>query len=77
MPLTIWFAFGGLGLPAHGAVGCAWATVVVNYLFLACAIWLLRTQPLISPTLSGARWSARLARDRPIRPAGRTRRAWR
>jgi MATE family multidrug resistance protein len=49
VPLTIWFVFGGLGLPALGAVGCAWATVVVNYLFLGWAIWLLRTQPLYQP----------------------------
>jgi MATE family multidrug resistance protein len=49
VPLTIWFAFGGLGLAAQGAVGCAWATVVVNYLFLGCAFWLLRTQPLYGP----------------------------
>jgi MATE family multidrug resistance protein len=49
VPLTIWFAFGGLGLPAQGAVGCAWATVAVNYLFLGCAVWLLRTQPLYRP----------------------------
>jgi multidrug resistance protein, MATE family len=49
VPLSIWFAFGGLGLSAQGAVGCAWATVVVNYLFLASALWLLRTQPLYHP----------------------------
>jgi multidrug resistance protein, MATE family len=49
VPLTIWFAFGGLGLPAGGAVGCAWATVAVNYLFLGCAFWLLRTQQLYQP----------------------------
>lgn len=49
VPFTIWFAFGGLGLPAQGAVGCAWATVLVNYLFLACAVALLRTQPLYRP----------------------------
>jgi MATE family multidrug resistance protein len=49
VPLTLWFAFGGLGLPAQGAVGCAWATVFVNYLFLACAVWLLRTQDLYRP----------------------------
>lgn len=49
VPLTIWFAFGGLGLPAMGAVGCAWATVVVNYLLLGVAFWLLRTQPLYEP----------------------------
>jgi MATE family multidrug resistance protein len=49
VPLTIWFAFGGFGLEARGAVGCAWATVVVNYLLLACAVWLLRTRPLYRP----------------------------
>lgn len=49
VPLTIWFAFGGAGLPAMGAVGCAWATVVVNWLFLGMAIWLLRTDPLYRP----------------------------
>ncbi|MEO8653315.1 MAG: MATE family efflux transporter, partial [Ramlibacter sp.] len=49
VPLTIWFAFGGLGLEARGAVGCAWATVMVNYLFLGCALGLLRTRPLYRP----------------------------
>jgi MATE family multidrug resistance protein len=49
VPLSIWFAFGGFGLQAHGAVGCAWATVVVSYLLLAGSIWLLRTQPLYEP----------------------------
>jgi multidrug resistance protein, MATE family len=49
VPLTIWFVFGGLGLPAQGAVGCAWATVVVNWLLLASAVWLLRTRPLYRP----------------------------
>ena len=49
VPLTIWFAFGGLGLEAGGAVGCAWATVVVNYLFFGMAVWLLRTRSLYRP----------------------------
>lgn len=49
VPLTIWFAFGGAGVPAMGAVGCAWATVVVNYLFLGIAIWLVRTDALYRP----------------------------
>jgi MATE family multidrug resistance protein len=49
VPLTIWFAFGGAGVPALGAVGCAWATVVVNYLFVAVAIWMVRTSPLYVP----------------------------
>lgn len=46
LPLSIWFTFGGAGLPAMGLVGCALATLVVNWTMLACAIWLLRTQPL-------------------------------
>jgi MATE family multidrug resistance protein len=49
VPLTIWFAFGGLGVPAMGAVGCAWATALVNWLFVAMSVWLLRTQPLYEP----------------------------
>jgi MATE family multidrug resistance protein len=49
VPLSIWFAFGGLGLPAMGLAGCAWATLVVNYLMLALALWMLRTQPMYAP----------------------------
>ncbi len=49
VPLTIWFAFGGLGVPAMGAVGCAWATVVVSIALLAVAIWLVRTDDLYRP----------------------------
>jgi MATE family multidrug resistance protein len=49
VPLTIWFAFGGAGVPAMGVVGCAWATVVVNWLFLGVAAWLVRTDPLYRP----------------------------
>jgi MATE family multidrug resistance protein len=49
VPLSIWFTFGGLGLPALGLAGCAWATVVVSYLLLALAAWTLRTQPLYAP----------------------------
>ncbi len=51
VPLSMWFAFGGLGLPPMGLAGCAWATVVVVYLMMALAIWLLRTQPLYTPYL--------------------------
>ncbi|MBC7438300.1 MAG: MATE family efflux transporter [Bdellovibrionales bacterium] len=49
VPLSVWFAFGGLGLAPHGAVGCAWATLVVNYLMMAVALWMLRTQALYKP----------------------------
>jgi MATE family multidrug resistance protein len=31
-------------MPALGLVGCAWATLVVNYTMLAAALWLLRSQ---------------------------------
>ena len=49
IPLSIWFAFGGFGLEGRGAVGCAWATVVVNWLFILLALWLVRTDPLYRP----------------------------
>jgi MATE family multidrug resistance protein len=43
LPLSVWFTFGGAGMPALGLAGCAWATLVVNYSMLAAAVWLLRT----------------------------------
>ncbi|MDM0049518.1 MATE family efflux transporter [Variovorax sp. J22R115] len=44
LPLSIWFTFGGAGVPAMGLAGCAWATLIVNFAMLAAAIWLLRSQ---------------------------------
>lgn len=49
VPLSIWFAFGGYGMEAQGVVGCALATLVVQCLMLALAIWLLRTRALYHP----------------------------
>jgi len=49
VPLSIWFAFGGLGLEAHGAAGCAAATLVVHLGMLTVALWLLRTRTLYAP----------------------------
>ena len=49
IPLSNWFTFGGAGLPAQGAVGCAWATLVVACCQCALAVWLLRTQSLYTP----------------------------
>lgn len=49
IPLSIWFAFGGYGLEARGAVGCALATLTVQCLMLAVAVWLLRTRALYRP----------------------------
>ena len=49
LPLSIWFTFGGAGLPALGVAGCAWATLVVNYSLLGLGLWLMRTQSLYTP----------------------------
>lgn len=49
LPLSIWFTFGGAGLPALGVAGCAWATLVVNYSLLGVGLWLMRTQSLYAP----------------------------
>jgi multidrug resistance protein, MATE family len=61
VPLSIWFALGGFGLQGQGAVGCAWATLVVNYGLLGVALWLLRTHDLYRPfaiwrRLEAPRW---------------------
>ncbi len=49
LPLSIWFVAGGAGLAPMGAVGCAWASLVVNYAMLAVALYLLRSQALYRP----------------------------
>jgi MATE family multidrug resistance protein len=49
IPLSIWFVAGGAGLEPMGVVGCAWATLVVNYLLLLLAVLLLRTNTLYLP----------------------------
>ena len=49
VPLSIWLVAGGAGLEPLGVVGCAWATLVVNYLLLGLAVVMLRTQALYKP----------------------------
>ena len=49
VPLSVWLTFGGAGVPELGVAGCAWATFAVNYVLLALALWLLRTQALFAP----------------------------
>lgn len=49
VPLSVWLVGGGAGVPAMGVVGCAWATLVVNFLLLAAALTLLRTKVLYQP----------------------------
>jgi len=49
LPLSIWFCFGGAGWSAQGVVGCAWATLVVQYTIAALALWLLHSQAMYQP----------------------------
>lgn len=49
LPLSVWWTFGGLGLPGLGVVGCAWATFAVSVLLGALALVLLGTQKLYAP----------------------------
>ncbi len=49
LPLSVWLTFGGGGLAPLGAVGCAWATLAVNYTMVAIALALLRRQAFYAP----------------------------
>ena len=49
VPLSVWLVAGGGGIEPLGAVGCAWATLVVNYLLLGLSVVMLRTQALYKP----------------------------
>ncbi len=49
IPLTVWFVFGGAGLPAMGVVGCAWATFTANCLIFLAAFITLRQLDIYKP----------------------------
>lgn len=50
IPLSVVLTLGLDGVfPALGLAGCAWATLVVNYIMLALALWLIRTQDFYKP----------------------------
>jgi multidrug resistance protein, MATE family len=49
IPLSLYLAFGGVAMLGEGAVGCAWATLVVNYGMLALAVWALMSQDFYAP----------------------------
>lgn len=49
VPLSIWFTLGGAGLPAQGVVGCAWATLVVNYGLMLLGWAMLRRHAMYAP----------------------------
>jgi multidrug resistance protein, MATE family len=56
VPLTIWFVFGGAGLPAMGVAGCAWASFTVNCLLFAAAFYTLRARERYKPLALFERW---------------------
>ena len=49
IPLSLWLVGGGAGVQAMGAVGCAWATLAVNYALLLLAVVMLRIHSLYRP----------------------------
>jgi MATE family multidrug resistance protein len=49
IPLSIWLVGGGAGIEPMGAVGCAWATLIVSYALMALGLVMLRTQRLYRP----------------------------
>ena len=49
IPLSIWLVGGGAGVEPMGAVGCAWATLAVNYVLLILSVLMLRTQDIYHP----------------------------
>lgn len=49
IPLSIGLTFGTPWFEGLGVLGCALATLVVNYAMLALGVYLLRTQPLYRP----------------------------
>jgi multidrug resistance protein, MATE family len=56
VPLTVWFVFGGAGIPEMGVAGCAWASFVVNCLLFAAAVVALRKLPMYQPLQLFARF---------------------
>lgn len=63
IPLSIWLVAGGAGVEPMGAVGCAWATLVVNYLLMVFSLVMLRTQTMYKPfriwqTMERPHWPA-------------------
>ncbi len=49
IPLSVWLVAGGAGIAPMGAAGCAWATLIVNYLLLLVAFLMLRRESLYQP----------------------------
>jgi multidrug resistance protein, MATE family len=56
IPLTVWFVFGGAGVPEMGVVGCAWASFAVNCLMFIAAWMALRKLDLYQPLHLFSHW---------------------
>ncbi|HEX7385719.1 MAG TPA: MATE family efflux transporter [Castellaniella sp.] len=41
---NLWFIFGGLGVPALGAVGAGVATLLTNWIMLGAGLWMVRSR---------------------------------
>ncbi|MDY0309546.1 MAG: MATE family efflux transporter [Castellaniella sp.] len=57
---NVWFIFGGLGLPAMGAIGAGISTLVVDWMMLAAGLWMIRHRQAfraLAPRLARPRWS--------------------
>ncbi|WP_322997071.1 MATE family efflux transporter [Castellaniella sp.] len=57
---NVWFIFGGLGIPAMGAVGAGVATLVVNWMMLLAGWLMVRRHPAflaLQPRISRPRWT--------------------
>jgi MATE family multidrug resistance protein len=58
---NLWFIFGGLGVPALGAIGAGIATLLTDWVMLAAGLWMVRRQPAfraLSPRLGRPRLAA-------------------
>lgn len=59
IPLSVLLVMGWPGIfEPMGLAGCAWATVVVNYLMVGAALYGLRTDSIYHPYALWRRWSA-------------------
>jgi multidrug resistance protein, MATE family len=56
IPLTVWFVFGGAGLPEMGVVGCAWASFAVNCMMFVAALIALRKLDMYKPLHLFSHW---------------------
>ena len=59
IPLSIWLVAGGGGIEPMGAVGCAWATLIVNYFYWPSRYCCCGHNRFTRPLRCGSAWNAR------------------